>query len=79
MISMAVMVKAPLPVFCNPMLWGELMVPVAWFPKAKLAVERLAEELAVPIPDRFTDWGLLGALSFSVTVAAKEPTALGAN
>ncbi len=73
------MLKTPLPVFRNDMLWAELMVPLTWFPKAKLVGERLTEGLDTPLPERLTDWGLLLALSVKLTTAVRDPRLIGAN
>lgn len=40
---MAVILRVALPVFFSETLWEELVVPVAWLPKAKLVGERLTE------------------------------------
>jgi len=74
-----VILRAPLPVFLNAIPWVELVVPLAWFPNARLVGERLSEGLDTPVPERLTVWGLLLALSIKLTAAVIDPRLIGAN
>jgi hypothetical protein len=82
------MLKAVPELFDKVVVSGELATSTGWFPKLTLLGERLTPEPPfppalplelVPVPDKGTDCGLLGALSVSETAAANEPPALGAN
>ncbi len=54
------------------------MAPTDWFPKARLAGERLAAgAVLAPVPERLTVWGLPLALSAMLSVAVPEPLAEG--
>lgn len=63
--------------FVSVTVLGVLMVPTAWFPKAKVVADRVT--WATPVPDRETVCGLFTALSVSVNVAERAPEALGVN
>jgi hypothetical protein len=63
------MVRVTLPVFVTVKFWAELVVPPSWLPNAKAVFEKLTCGLPVPVPERATDCGLLGALSLIVTAA----------
>jgi hypothetical protein len=83
-----VMCNGVTPMFVRVALWGELVVPTAWSPKANLDFEN---ETTVPLPSKTTACGLAGSeslmansaflLSFAFGVNATEivQLALGAN
>jgi hypothetical protein len=68
--------KFALPVFVSVTVCTELLVPTVSFPKLTLEGETLTAD-AVPVPESDTAWGLLEALSVSVTAAARDPVAEG--
>lgn len=63
-----------LPMFVTMMFCGGLDVPLARVPKFRLVGEKL---ITVPVPVRVAVWGLLGALSETVTVPVNAPALLG--
>ena len=84
------MLKAVLALFVNVSVSDELATSMGWFPKLRLLGETLTPGLVLvldlllplelePVPEMGTDCGLLAPLSSSVTAAAKDPMALGAN
>jgi hypothetical protein len=55
-----------------------LVLPTATAPKFKVLAERVTGELVLlPVPVRFTLWGLFGALSVNVSVPVAAPVAVG--
>jgi hypothetical protein len=56
-----------------------LVVPTDWLAKVRLVGERLTLVGAVPVPERFTVWGLPLALSVIVSEAVRLPVAVGVN
>jgi hypothetical protein len=58
-----------LPVLLKVRVWDELVVPTAWFAKLSALGER-ARAGAAAMPTRLTAWGLPGALSEILSVAA---------
>jgi len=75
-IATLVMVNAAVPLLVRVTVWAVLVVPRDWLPNATLVGERLTAG-AVPVPERPTVCGLLGALSVRVTEAALLPVAVG--
>lgn len=84
------MLKAVLELLDKVRVSDELAMSTGWFPKLRLPAERLTPGLPLglellppleldPVPEIGTNCGLAGALSASVTAAAKDPLALGAN
>ena len=55
-----------------------LVVPRVWVPKFRLVEVRLTEG-ALPVPVRFTVWGLPVALSEMLSTAVRVPVAEGVN
>jgi hypothetical protein len=55
--------------------WLGLLLPTAPFPKLRLLEERLTAD--VPVPERFTAWGLFTASSVNASVPFREPRATG--
>src|SRR5579862_266390 len=58
-----------LPVLVTFTDWAELAAPTGWLANARELVERLtAQAAAVPVPEKFTFWVLILALSVIVKV-----------
>ena len=55
-----------------------MVVPTDWLPKVRVVAES-PTEAAVPVPVRFTVWGLPAALSVNTMEAVRAPVALGVN
>lgn len=68
--------RAALPVFVKVSGRELLVVPCIWFPKLSVVADKLAAG-AVPVPVRLTVCGLPAALSVTVRLALREPTAVG--
>src|SRR6266536_2880186 len=66
------------PVLVSVTACAALVVPTICEAKTRFAGVRLAVG-AVPVPVSVTLWGLLAALSASVTLALRAPVAVGAN
>jgi len=75
-IATLVMVNAAVPLLVRVTVWAELVVPRDWLPNATLVGERLTAG-AVPVPERLTVCGLLGALSVKESEAVRLPVAVG--
>ena len=71
-----VTLKAALPGLAKVMVCAVVAAPRDWFPKERLAGERLTTG-AVPVPVRATVWGLPVALSVRESEAARLPLAEG--
>jgi hypothetical protein len=62
------MFTVEVPVFVMVTVWGALTVPTAWGPKVKVVGESVTDEdVVTPVPVRAMLWGLLLALSVSVS------------
>ena len=70
------MLKAAFPVLLRVAACTALVVPRVWLLKIKLVAVRLTVG-PLPVPVRFTVWGLPVALSVMVTVAVRVPGAVG--
>jgi hypothetical protein len=71
------MVSTPVPVFCRVVISGALVTPVAVLGKVREVGLRLTAELPVPVPNRDTVCGELGAVSVKNMVELKEPVVDG--
>src|SRR5512132_4471659 len=73
-------VSAAVPVFVSVTLWGALEVPTGCWPKPRLVGDNVtAGAVATPVPLSVTVWGLPGALSATLRLAARDPAAVGVN
>ena len=71
-----VIVKFALPMLVSVVTRAALVVPISWFPKARLDGDRLT---GTPVPIRFRICGLPAALSLIVIAAVLGPAVVGAN
>ena len=71
-VTMFVIVRSALPVLVNVTTWGAVGVPTGWFPKLRLAGEKVTPGPS-PTPVKYTIWGLLAALSAMVKVPDRVP------
>jgi hypothetical protein len=76
--AMLVKFKVPLPLFVRVTVWAAALVPTNWLPKVRELRERPTPG-EVPVPVRFSVWGLPLALSVNTTEAVRTPAALGVN
>ena len=78
---MLVMLSVALPILFSVTVWGALVAPTAWLPKARLAVDKFTTGPAadVPVPVRLTVCGVFAALSVKVIVPVRVPVAVGVN
>src|SRR5579862_5023410 len=70
--------SAPVPLFVVVIVTGELVVCTAWFPKLTLA-GKIEIPACVAVPLMATVCGLPDALSAMLTIAVREPVAVGEN
>jgi hypothetical protein len=75
-ITIPLMVSAALPWLVRVTGCTALIVPKVWLPKFRLVGVRLADG-ALPVPLRFTVWGLPAALSAMLSTAVRAPRAAG--
>src|SRR5579872_1743859 len=75
---MPVTASATLPMFFKVKVCAVLVVPILWLLNTRLAVVMLAMG-PVPVPVRFTVWGLPPALSAMLTNAERLPMLAGVN
>jgi hypothetical protein len=71
---MPVIVKVVVPTLVSVTIWPGLVVPTSTGAKYRLVGESLA---VVPTPARLTFCGLPAALSVTLSIAAREPNAVG--
>jgi hypothetical protein len=71
------MVSVALPVLVTVTVWMGLVEPTTWLVKVRLAGDRLAPGVVVPVPLRATVCGLPGALSMMVIAADRLPVVVG--
>jgi hypothetical protein len=74
---MLLIVRGTVCTFLSVAVFVALVVPSAWFPNPTVAGNSVTG--ATPVPVRATDWGLLEALSVTVSDAVRLPRADGVN
>jgi hypothetical protein len=77
--TMLLMVREAVPVLVSVMDCAALVVFTVWLENVRLAGDRLTPGDEVPVPVRFTVWGLPLALSVMVIVPVWVPAAVGVN
>jgi hypothetical protein len=71
-----VMVRLAVPLLVTVSVCAALVAATTRLPKSRLAAEGV-KAAAMPVPVRFTVWGLPAALSVNTTEAVRVPVALG--